>query len=53
MKYIESAFLMFIKQLASCLWSAESSSNGVWGGAPDANNFSAFQNFKKEAFGAI
>ena len=30
----------------------ESSPKGVWGGAPDTNDFSAFEN-NKEAFGAI
>ena len=32
--------------------SAVSSPSGVWGGAPDAHEFGAFQT-KKEAFGAI
>ena len=32
---------------------AASSPSRVWGGAPDANEFSAFQTKKKEAFRAI
>ena len=41
-----------LNQLGSMAERCINSTSGVWGGAPDANDFSAFWNIK-EAFGAI